>query len=269
MQEIHEIIVQDIGRVAYEQNIDLFLVGAVARDELFTNSDDPRSGRRSFDVDFACHLNNWLDYDQFLASLEDTGLFQRSPRCKHQIIHKETGTPVDLVPFGGIESENHVITWPPDGEVEMNVSGFSSAYENALPIKEVHVRRIGPEWYAMLKLNTWLDSPNRGKDIEDFYFIARYYLDITGEERIWDEGVINLEGSKEYELAAARLLGRDCAQLDSAFAQELVTHLFCSDAVVAERLTDELDKFASRQGLSSSRFLNAFRLGIEDIIQGQ
>ena len=70
MQEIHETIVHDIGRVAAAQNVELLLIGAVARDELFVNGEYPQVGRMTLDVDFACHLKTWGDYDRFLTSLE-------------------------------------------------------------------------------------------------------------------------------------------------------------------------------------------------------
>lgn len=42
---------------------------------------------------------------------------------------------VDLIPFGGLETEANMIAWPPDMSVIMNVAGCRDAHVAAMPVE--------------------------------------------------------------------------------------------------------------------------------------
>ena len=81
-------------------------------------------------------------------------------------------------------------------------------------IVPVVVSRAG---LALLKLISWDDNAERrNKDAPDLLLIMRHYLDAGNLDRLFDEGSdIVEEDSYDYDLASARFLGRDIANISS------------------------------------------------------
>ena len=85
---------------------------------------------------------------------------------------------LDLVPFGGIQDEAANISWPPKGNMVMNVLGFEEALQNATsviiskdPLLEIPV--ASPPGMALLKLVAWTDrdTEKKAKDARDFHYM--------------------------------------------------------------------------------------------------
>lgn len=73
-------------------------------------------------------------------------------------------TPIDLIPFGGVENLDSTIEWPPEMNVVMNVSGFSEALRSAILLKiaeNFSIRVASLAGMAALKLIAWQDRGPR------------------------------------------------------------------------------------------------------------
>jgi predicted nucleotidyltransferase len=70
-------------------------------------------------VDLAFCVPDWSRFEQLKAELVGSGRFTPggiTPRLRHRI-----GTPLDLIPFGGVASATGQVAWPPDGNPVMSV----------------------------------------------------------------------------------------------------------------------------------------------------
>ena len=80
----------------------------MARDILLHHLHGIRIARPIRDIDFGIAMPGWEEFLAFKQTLCDTGLFfpvnGMSQRLSYKATTETRGTPVDLVPFGGIES---------------------------------------------------------------------------------------------------------------------------------------------------------------------
>jgi predicted nucleotidyltransferase len=121
--------------------------------------------------------------------------------------------PVDLLPFGGIETVAGTIVWPQDSG-EMNMIGFREALARTDTVRlpgntEVKVASLPTQ--ALLKLLTWseLQLARAAKDALDFRTLAKTYCRVAGQERLAAEQELLAREDFDYEAAGAWLLGRD------------------------------------------------------------
>lgn len=199
------------------------LVGATARDLLYHHAFGVEAQRATKDTDFAIYLSTWKEFDTLIETLVAKG-FRRS-NTAHRLIALND-TPIDLVPFGELESPDYSIEWPSNNENKMNVLGFQDALKSAThfcvddePRLEIPV--VTAEGIAVLKTISWTDrAPDlRGKDAEDLLFIAEYFERVLGEE-VFQDAVMELY---EYDitLVGAYLLGQRassiCSEVTSAY----------------------------------------------------
>ena len=105
-----------LGRAA-RCDVRVMVVGATARDILVSAVTGAPPARATQDIDIAVAVSSWSDVHRLTEGLE------RSGRASHR--YRVDGCPVDIIPFGGIESPGRTITWPDDHE--MNVLGFQEA----------------------------------------------------------------------------------------------------------------------------------------------
>lgn len=69
---------------------------------------------------------------------------------------------------------------------------------------------------ALLKLISWDDNPERrSKDASDLFLIIRHYLEAGNLDRLFEEESDLIEDNYDYNLASARLLGRDVRNISS------------------------------------------------------
>src|ERR1035437_7752778 len=104
----------------------------------------------------------------------------------HALIHQATNLPIDLVPFGGLETQG-VIRWPND-HVEMVVTGFDDANDHAMEIEvapDLRVRVVTVPLLTALKLFAFADRGGELiKDLDDLLFIMEHYSTTTGLDRL-------------------------------------------------------------------------------------
>lgn len=92
-------------------NLQLYVVGACARDIAMIVLNVPASARRTIDIDVAIALDNWEMFDK-VSELLQQNYFKKDPYAKQKFYYKgEDGTndyEVDVVPFGPLDN-NEVI----------------------------------------------------------------------------------------------------------------------------------------------------------------
>jgi len=271
-------ILQRVDAAAREQDIEYFVGGALARDLILLHVFGKDTGRATRDVDLGICIDNWGKLDTLRENLIQGGSFTGQREVAHRLIYRPVEDsfpiPLDLLPFGEIESTDGTIAWPPGMEIVMNVAGFSEARASALLV-EVAEGLVVPvaslPSLAMLKLIAWRDRHlQTQKDATDFLLIARHYTDAGNYHRLYETEAALLQATDfDPELAGATLLGKDAAAVSSARTQQAVTEIL-TDAQLKQRLIDQLLRTTLLSGgdAANSRaeqYIDAFLAGfLED-----
>ena len=208
-------LVQDLRTAAGREQV--LLVGAQARDLLLHHIHGVRIVRATTDVDLAFAVADWDDFDSLRQALLRSGAFGTEQPTVHRLIH-QTGVPVDLIPYGGVEGPEGSIVWP-DDESEMSVLGYREAVETAVDVVlpgRVHVLTVSIPMLAVLKLIAWshrhVDAPL--KDAGDLFLILSNYFKVEDSNRLYDEASHLLEARDfDYDAAGAWLVGHDARLL--------------------------------------------------------
>ena len=163
-------------------NLQLYIVGACARDIAMIVLNVPASARRTIDIDVAIALDNWEMFDK-VSELLKQNYFKKDPYAKQKFYYKgEDGTndyEVDVVPFGPL-ANNEVIGWPPEGNPEMSVRCFEDVMKDADTIivdENVRFCIASLSGQFLIKLDAWIDRHLKtDKDARDmFYIIDNFY----------------------------------------------------------------------------------------------
>lgn len=211
-------VLSHIQEVASKESISIFIVGATARDILLEAAHGIAPKRATVDIDIAAFLENWFQFDRVKEALVQSADFEPSRETQRLIF--KSRLPVDLVPFGGIAEPDDYIEWPPDRNFRMSVAGFEECYRHSIPIQlsknpDLVIQVVSLAGLAILKLISWNDSTERrSKDAPDLCFIIQNYLDAGNLDRLFNEAPDLVEAEDyDYELASARLLGRDMSKI--------------------------------------------------------
>ena len=156
--------------------LNLYVVGATARDLMMKLLDESPSKRETRDLDVAIALSDWSQFDKFSKELL-ANHFHKG-RAKQKFYYKgerhENDYEVDIVPFGDI-ADDEVILWPPDGTPEMSIKCFTDVMNHSIPISvdeefTVHIAPLAGQFF--IKLDSWMDRHDRHhKDADDMFFI--------------------------------------------------------------------------------------------------
>jgi predicted nucleotidyltransferase len=235
---LHARVVADVQAAAAPLGVQLMMTGAFARDLHLHHAWGVPVRRETHDVDFALTVPDWPAFHALRAALVASGLFVEAPGVLHRLRHSQ-GLPVDLVPFGAIETEQRLIVWPPGGDVVMDVFGFQEAWATAVNVAlpgDVQAAVVSLPALAWLKLVCWQDRHRRspGKDAQDLQLILNHYLDAGNEPRLWEEFVgWTQQDGFDYDLTGARMLGHDIRQKLNAQARARI------GAIVARQLSPD------------------------------
>jgi predicted nucleotidyltransferase len=199
-------IIRVLRTAAAAHRVRFFLLGAFARDLRLAGTTALHRLRQTKDVDFAVMVP-----DQATCLCFREHLVARPERDLVSL-------PIDFVPFGSWADPDGSITLPPDGS-SISVIGFDDADAHAteMTVAGERVRVVTVPGLVTLKLLAWGDNPDRTKDAEDVAFVLEdgRYLGLPGQEhRFWappDDDLVE-EPDYDWELSAARLLGRDAAR---------------------------------------------------------
>lgn len=209
------IILEKILIVAKELNVQFFVVGAIARDIVFTNIYGVQTGRATNDIDLGINLESWKHYDAFINKLCSDSKFAPT-----DIVHrfKYDKYLVDIIPFGKISDSEKKILWPPDKTREMNLLGFEEAYNDSSLVRlrenpALDILFVSPLGFAILKLFSWIDRNDKIKDAHDLRLVICNYADLGNEKRIYEVDEILKQEDFDYQMAGAMLLGHDITKI--------------------------------------------------------
>ncbi|OGB21790.1 MAG: hypothetical protein A3I66_15135 [Burkholderiales bacterium RIFCSPLOWO2_02_FULL_57_36] len=210
-------VVRALQSVAQSMAVELFLMGAAARDLMLHHAHNIPPQRQTEDVDFAVMVHNWETFADLRTALVASKEFSERPGpATHRLRHRKTGLPLDIVPFGGIERADRTIAWPPDQSTIFDCFGASEAFDASMLAElpeGVTVRVASIPALALLKAIAWQDRRS-GKDAGDLLFYLRSYMDCDNIDRAArDHGDLFIAADYDHEAAGAQLLGRDIALL--------------------------------------------------------
>jgi predicted nucleotidyltransferase len=197
--------------------IDFYLVGATARDAWISGIHFKRPGRATKDVDFAVLINAKGQYEALKDYYIREKGFLPSKENAFVLFYKDK-MQVDLLPFGAVEDENHMVTIEGTGYTRVHVPGFAEIYSSGLPEMELagkhRFKCCTLPGIVILKLLAWHDRPeSRRGDILDISDILHHFFSIYDNE-IW-ENHSDLFDNEEADLLhiAARVMGREIRKI--------------------------------------------------------
>lgn len=112
--------ITSIQAAAARLRLEVFVVGAQARDLWLAFGAGVDTGRKTNDVDFAVACADWDAFETVVGELAAGGIERVDPRVAHRFRHPN-GTLVDVIPFGGVERADRTLAWPPDGDQVMTL----------------------------------------------------------------------------------------------------------------------------------------------------
>lgn len=212
-----------VGRAAEGLAVEHLLVGAIARDLVLQGVFGLGEGRQTLDVDFGVAVADWRQFDDLKSALLASGRFRLHERISHRLLHvgeDKAEHLVDLIPFGGVEERGARIAWPPAGETVMDVAGFREALSSAVVVRidaDLMIRVASIAGMAIMKLLAWKErGEENNRDAGDLHKLLGNYAQAGNEDRLFgDELILLEEASYDFDLAGARLLGKDAAAIAS------------------------------------------------------
>jgi len=210
-------IIRQVVHATNSEGLDLFIVGAQARDLLLQYIYDLPVHRATNDIDFGIIVESWNKFTKLRDNLIVDKKFQPHRTMRQRLVH-ESGLLIDLVPFGDLEEVSGQISWPPDFSIVMSTVGFREAYDHSIEVRitdDLIVRVASLPGLALMKIVAW-DDRRFERDAQDLGYIMRHYLDAGNQDRVYSEqgdcfDLLNEEF--DYEKASARILGRDIGWL--------------------------------------------------------
>jgi predicted nucleotidyltransferase len=240
----------EFDEVAKALGIEYMLVGATARDLVLHYVYGAKIERATNDVDMAIHVESWEVFEKIKSYLLGKGYTKT--KTEHRL-NTTQGTPLDIVPFGGVEIGDSKIAWPPNQDFEMNVLGFSEARENALlvviseePVVQVPV--VSPAGMSILKLIAWTDRESfiRKKDATDFlYLLNEYEIIPSVQDEIYADDLLLDKYGGDLELSASYILGRHAGAITKQNTYKFLDKLFnekISSKTLDRFISDSIEK---------------------------
>lgn len=230
---LHASVVAKVQVAGAALGVRPLIVGAFARDLHLVYAYNIPVLRQTEDIDIALAVQDWSAFEQLRARLVASGSFAAS-KVHHRLRHG--AIPIDLLPFGNVETADRKISWPLQGEFVMDVFGFQEAQKVAIDVLlpgDVQARVVPLPALALLKLVCWQDRYLRSprKDAADLQLIMGSYLQAGNDHRLWDEFLPwTQDDDFDYEAAGARMLGHDIAMLVDAVGRERVAGLLASQS---------------------------------------
>lgn len=241
-----------IQQAADTLGVPMFVVGAVARIILREKVHGLHAGRATTDVDLALAVDHWEQFQQLKETLLQSPAFSAAEHVVHRLSFRtpESEHPyrIDLIPFGGVETNPSTIAWPPDMVTLMNVAGFADAYAAAVRVQATPPLEFAVAslpGIAVLKLFAWADRRHTNiKDALDLLALLRGYHEAGNEHRIYEStsALPALEAAAyDPELAGAWLLGSDVSNMVSLTTRAGLQTLLTNDTT-RRQLTEDMSR---------------------------
>lgn len=227
--------IETINSVANTLDLSFFIVGAIARDLLLEHVYNISPYRATLDIDLGVRVSQWDHFERLKRELIKTERFKE--RRELNRLEYLDNLFIDLIPFGPIADPGSLVSWPPRGDIVMNVLGFDEAFQNSVavtlrlnPLLQIKVVTLAG--LAVMKLVSWKDKyPERAKDASDLALIIKTYADAGNAERIFEELSEFVDSDQfDYVSAGARLLGRDMSAIMSHEARKEILDILNYEA---------------------------------------
>jgi len=206
-------VLEHVHLAAKALGIEYLMIGARAIDIQLHNVHGLPTFNPTNDTDFAVALENWKQFEALKNTLIKTGDFTPDRLNTHRLDYLGT-SPVDLVPFGGLEEPPGAIAWPADPSVVMTVRGFSeinsAAEKIAIPGHSVILRAASLPGLAVLKLFAWNDR-RETRDAWNIAALLQNYHAIIGDTRLFLDETLLRSVAYDTVRAGAAILGKDAA----------------------------------------------------------
>ena len=244
-------VLAQVCDAAARANLEIMVVGAAARDILIGHVVGSPLQRATTDIDVAVSVASWSDVERLTAQLS------RTADSVHRFAVR--GVDVDIIPFGGIETDRRTITWPNDHS--MDVLGFREAYAAAAQVKlpgDLVVAVASLPAQSVLKLIAWRDRRYESRrDAIDLKAILDAYHEGTYFDELYD-GHVHLLEKHGFDpvLAGAERMGLEASSLLHPRYQTAITDLLDHETSRDALLAD----MGTMPGLGRS-MLSAYREG--------
>ncbi|WP_426594908.1 nucleotidyl transferase AbiEii/AbiGii toxin family protein [Cellulomonas sp. McL0617] len=241
-------VLAELQAAAHRHGIPLMVIGATARDIHSVAIVGTPPNRATADVDVAVAVPSWQAFDQLTAELERVG------RRRHRFL--VSGVPVDVVPFGDLETSGRVVDWG-DGS-RMSTLGLREAFAASITVllpggTEVRVPSVAG--LATLKLMAWSDRRlETRRDAVDLRTIIGWGTTGALLDDLYETSVDLLEAYEfDPDLAAAYRLGSEMLDLLGSEAPHVRALLDDDNAarLVADMLPSVTDDAAILRALRS------------------
>lgn len=261
---------ETVSRAMTDLDIPYVVVGATARDIVLHYGHGAALERATIDIDFAIEVPNWTVFDALKNRLCEQGF--KTSNVQHRLI-SPMGTVVDIVPFGNIENGEASITWPPDGEVIMNVLGFQEACDTAEWVRvqerpKLDVPVATPAGLTLMKIIAWSDRARdlRRKDAMDIAYLLSTYEKIPEVmDALYESNNTQIMEAHDWDitLSAACLLGRHTSHISQKNTKAMINRLMNKelDNLDMERLAEEMCDDVETQFDRNRKLLSAFMDG--------
>lgn len=163
------------SKVARAENVPWMLVGATGRILLLEKVYGWPKGVATEDTDFAVQVDSWEHYDVLCKRLADLGVFRPMQKPAKRFA-TQYDLLFDLLPYGGVETGNKQVYWPPNNDDLMTVRGFGRAHRDAIIVNvndTLDVPVASPRGLCALKLFAWEERSRQhpGRDAKDLAYL--------------------------------------------------------------------------------------------------
>lgn len=232
------------------------LIGAAGRDLILEETTGRRPARATHDVDVAVLATTWDDYTALRNALVEQER-ATNDRDNQQRLYLPNGSPLDLIPFGGLEQES-TVAWPPDGEPILNVRGLQEAMVHSISVnlkgeQEVQIPSI--EMFLCLKLLAWKDrhAEKPMHDSVDLGEVLSYAEDIISLDELHERHVESFAANEwDAGLTVMQVLGERLQRILRPETSSILS------AILVEEL-DEEGRLTLVRELGSDRTLPKLR----------
>lgn len=202
-------------------------------------------GRATEDIDLGVMVANWDQYRELIERICEDTAFQPDPKQRQRLKFRNDGL-LDLVPFGGIESGDRTIRWPPENDFSMSVMGFREAYAEAVEVDVggIIVPVVSPVGLMLLKLVAWTQRrfTQPKKDAADMAYLLRHFSAIWTEKALFDHHNDAIEAADfDLDIAACWVLGQKMADMAGKDTRVYVLNILDNE------LKDETDSALVRE----------------------
>ncbi|QHT55164.1 hypothetical protein GXP71_03045 [Cellulomonas sp. H30R-01] len=248
---IAALVLAEIQPLADRHSVPLMVVGATARDILAAATVGTQPARATRDVDVAVAVASWAAFRTMASHLTPDG------RARHRF--RVSGVPLDVVPFGGVETRGRVLDWG-DG-TRMSALGLREAHAKAETVLlpgglEVLVPTVAG--LTVLKLCAWSERRlETRRDAVDLQTILDWQTSGPILDAAYDDVAVLESYDFDPELASIHRLGRCMAELLDQEAGSIAALL--DDEAVARLVADMPSTVANQR----HRVL-ALRRGLSD-----